>query len=212
MAYSEKKIEEFRGISDIVIVPLIEDTADNLVYGDEVIPLAGAAELTKETETSQESHYYDNVAALVISGEGADKIKMKISALALDRLALISGRYYDPEKDMFVETPRKIKYFALGYKTGVTGDSGEHDRFVWRYKVQFSLPNESYKTKTNESTAEGQEIECTAIYTNKRFVVDGESVPLKALVVANKGKADLSTYFDKPTYPDDVKVKAAAGE
>lgn len=208
--FSPKKYEEFRGISDVVVAPIISDTAEELTYG-EVIPLCGTSELTKETETSQESHYYDNVAALVVSGEGADNVKMKISALALDRLALISGRYYDATRDMYVERPRAVKYFALGYKTGITGDSGEHDRFAWRYKVQFNLPNESYKTKTNDASAEGQELDCVAIYTNKRFEVDGETVPLKALVVADTGKADLTEFFSKVTFPDDVTVAEAAG-
>ena len=197
--------EEYRGISDVVIAPLVKNTATELTYGT-VIPLAGIAELTRETETSQESHYYDNQAALVVSGEGADTVKMKVSALGLDRLAQISGRYYDETKDMYVETPRAIKYFAVGYKTGITGDSGEHDRYVWRYMCQFDLPSEAYKTKDNSATAEGQEVTMTCIYTKKRFTIDGEKKPLKALVVADTGKADLSTFFDQVTFPEDVKA------
>lgn len=211
---SDKKIEEFRGISDLVVAEMTKNTADELTYGD-VIPLAGVAELSKETETSQEEHYYDNVAALVITGEGADTLKVKISALSLDRLALITGRHYDAEKDMLVEIPYKTKYFAVGYKTGIVGDSGEHDRYVWRYMCQFALPNESYKTKTNDTTAEGQELELKCVYTKKRFDVagNGELVPLKATVVANTGKADLSEFFSKVTFPTDVKAKAEpAGE
>lgn len=205
----DKKYEEFRGVSDVVIAPLLTNTLTELTYG-EVIPLAGVAELSKDVETSQETHYYDNQAALVVSGEGADNYKLKMSALDLQRLALISGRHYDADTDMLVETPHTIRYFAVGYKTGVVGDSGEHDRYVWKYMCQFAIPNEAFKTKDNAATAEGQEITMTAIHTKKRFVINGESKPAKGIVVANTGKADLSTFFDKVTMPDEVKAVEAA--
>lgn len=211
MAFEAKKIEEFRGVSDVVIAPLTADTAEELTYG-EVIPLAGISELSKEVETSQETHYYDNVAALVISGEGADNYTMKLSALDLQRLALVSGRHYDEATGMLVETERKLQYFAVGYKTGLTGDValGDYDRYVWKYKCQFNMPGEAAKTKDNSSTAEGQEIKLVSIFTNHRFEIDGKKKSAKGIVVADVGKADLSTFFDTVTLPDAVKAAAAA--
>lgn len=209
--FGAKKIEEFRGVSDFVIAPMLTDTADGMTYG-EVIPLAGIQELTKEVETSQETHYYDNVAALVISGEGADNYTVKVSALDLQRLSLISGRHYDADKDMMVETERKLQYFAVGYKTGLTGDveRGDYDRYVWKYKCQFDMPGDSAKTKDNSATAEGQELKLVSIFTNYREEIDGKMKPLKGLVVA-EGKADLSTFFTAVTKPSEVTVKAASG-
>lgn len=205
------KIVETRGVSDVVIAPLTADTAEELTYG-EVLELAGISELNKEVETSQETHYYNNVAALVISGEGADNYTMKLSALDLQRLALISGRHYDEATGMMVETERSLKYFAVGYKTGLTGDVeiGDYDRYVWKYKCQFDMPNESAKTKDNNATAEGQEIKLTSIFTNHKFEIDGKQKAVKGIVVADIGKADLSQFFSKVTLPTEVTAKAAA--
>lgn len=208
--FAPKKIEEFRGVSDVVIAPLTADTTDELTYG-EVLELAGISELSKEVETSQETHYYDNVAALVISGEGADNYTMKLSALDLQRLALVSGRHFDAETGMLVETERSLKYFAVGYKTGLTGDValGDYDRYVWKYKCQFDMPGENAKTKDNNSTAEGQELKLTSIFTNHRFEIDGKQKSVKGIVVENTGKADLTEFFKQVTLPTDVKPKAA---
>lgn len=204
---NKKVIEEFRGISEAVIARVLKNDGDELTFG-EVRPFAGMAELSKETTTSQETHYYDNVAAIVITSEGEDKLSLKTSALPLELLAEITGRHYDEEKDMIIEGERETRYFAFGYKTGVVGTSTEHDRYVWRYICQFSTPKESYKTKDNNATAEGQELELTSVFTQKKFDVGGKQKTIKAIVL-KEGKADLSKFFDKVTLPDEVTVKQA---
>lgn len=212
MAYAAKKIEEYRGIADLVIAELLtDDNEKGLTYG-EVIELAGIAELSKETETSQETHYYDNKAAAVLSGEGADTYTLKVSALDLQRLALIAGRHYDEATGALLETVRKLKYFAVGYKTGLTGDAelGDYDRYCWKYKCQFDLPNEKAVTKDNNATAEGQELKLTSIMTNKKFpTAEGEEEAAKGLVVADVGKVDLKDFFSQVTFLADLQAKVA---
>ena len=213
MAFEAMTIQVYRGVSDLVVAPLLVDTAEELSYG-EVIPLAGLAELSKETETSQETHYYDNKAATVISGEGADTYTLRISALDLQRLALIAGRHYDETTGALLETVRKLKYFAVGYKTGLTGDAaiGDYDRYCWKYKCQFDLPSEKAVTKDNTATAEGQEIKLTYIFTNKKFTTEeGESESAKGIVVADVGKCDLSTFFKQVSFLEDLQVATAEG-
>lgn len=202
-----KVIEEFRGVSDVVIAQITANTSTDLTYG-EVMPLCGVAELSKETSTSQETHYYDNSAALVISGEGEDKLTLKTSAVPLDKLALITGRHYDANLDALIECEREQRYFAVGYKTGLVGSDTEHNRYVWRYVCQFDIPKESFKTKDNNATAEGQELTLTAIHTIKKFEIDGKQKSVKATVV-KEGKADLSTFFDKVVLPGELTAKAA---
>ena len=209
MNFAPMKIEEYRGVADLVIAPLTKDDENELTYGD-VIELAGIAELSKETETAQETHYYNNKAATVISGEGADTYTLKISALELQRLALIAGRHYDEVTGALLETIRKLKYFAVGYTTGLTGDAeiGDYDRYVWKYKCQFDLPNEKAVTKSNQATAEGQELKFTSIFTNHKFETEeGEKESAKGLVVADVGKVDLADFFKKVTFLADLKEK-----
>ncbi|MEE6208270.1 MAG: major tail protein, partial [Alphaproteobacteria bacterium] len=78
------------------------DTNDSFTTGP-VFAIAGVAEISKTTSSSNEAHYYDNIPAVVISGQGADEITVNVSALPADVAAFISGQYYDETTGMFVE-------------------------------------------------------------------------------------------------------------
>ena len=54
-----KKIVEYRGIEGLVGAILEEDTKEGLTYGTPFY-IAGTSELSKETETASDTHYYDN--------------------------------------------------------------------------------------------------------------------------------------------------------
>ena len=67
-------ITEYRGIRGLVACELLSDTEEGLVYDDEIFPIAGVSELTKTTESSSDTHYYNNLPAVVITSTGADEV------------------------------------------------------------------------------------------------------------------------------------------
>ena len=75
------KYTEFRGVDNLVAAEVTTD--DNEESGGyvtgAVFPIAGAAEISKTTETSSETKYYDNIPALVLNSEGADEITITCS-------------------------------------------------------------------------------------------------------------------------------------
>ena len=92
-------IEEYRGIRGLKAAILLSDTDSELTY-DSVFDVAGTAELSRATENSSEAHYYDNTAAVVVDGVGADTVTASVSAIPLDVLAKITGQYIDSKSSL----------------------------------------------------------------------------------------------------------------
>lgn len=197
---------EFRGCKKLVYAEVTKDnngsgTGDGYVTGT-VKELAPVAEISKSVETSAESHYYDNVAAIIINSEGEDKVSFTIAVPDDATLADITGRTYDAEKKMFVESERVQKYFAVGYILGEKGE-GDDERFVWRYKGTFNIPDETSATEDNGTGANNMSLEFTGIYTEHIFV-NG-----KGSGVAGKAKAGFVRASDLPTNCTEAKWFAA---
>lgn len=197
------EIVEYRGIEGLVYAELLEDTQENLSYG-EVKPLCGVATLSRTTENSSEAHYYDNIPAVVVDSTGADEVAIGVSAIPFSVLADITGQHYDAELGAFVEGERESKYFAIGYKTAKTNGD---EVYVWRFKGTFSIPDSEHNTKDDGTEGTGQELTYTGINTTHKFTKTGKTG--KALSVdLGEGNADVSTFFDSVTTYDTLKAKA----
>lgn len=195
---------EYRGVSDLVYAEIIADDAENYTTG-EVKILAGVAEISKTTESSAETHYYDNSPAVIVTTAGADEITCTVSAIPLDVLADITGQMYDSTLGAFMEGQRVTKYFAIGYKTKRTDNT---EVYVWRYKGTFGIPDSTHVTEDDGTDANGQEVVFTGIETAHKFASIGKGI--KSLNVdVGLGLADVSTFFDTVTTPDMLKVKTA---
>jgi phi13 family phage major tail protein len=196
------EIYEYRGVEGLVAAEVIKDDADALEFG-EVFKIAGVAEIGRTTENSSETHYYDNVPAVVISSTGADTVTCSVSAIPLDVLAKITGQEYDEKLGTLIEGQRASKYFALGYKTKKTNGK---EVYVWRFKGQFNIPDQTNSTENDGTDANGQEVVFTGISTTHKFTKTGK--PAKAINVdLEKDLADVSTFFDTVTTIDDLKAK-----
>lgn len=197
----EKKIVEFRGARDAVYARVITDTLEKFETG-EVKPLAGLQEVTRTTETSSESKYYDNKPAIVVKGTGSDEVNLVVSVLTPETVADVTGQYYDKDTGAVAEGENEIEYFALGYIIKATDGT---ERYVWRYKGIFSIPDESSATEDDGTDTKNQEITYTGVNTIHKFEKTGKTG--KALVVPDDGRADLSTFFDQVTTIDTLEVK-----
>lgn len=197
------KIFEYRGVEGLVYAPVTNDDNDTGYVTGAVKPLAGVAEISKSTDSSNEAHYYDNLPAVVVSSTGSDEITISASAIPLDVLADITGQFYDAETGMFVEKERTPKYFAIGYQTKTTdGDV----MYVWRLKGTFNIPDQTNQTEDDGTDANGQEITFTGISTTHKFTKTGNK-PAKAITVnTGLGLADVTNFFDSVQTPDTVQA------
>lgn len=197
------QIYEYRGIEGLVYAPIVEDSKEKFATGT-VKDLAGVSQITKNTESTTETHFYDNIAAVVVSSDGEDTVTMNTSAIPHDTLADITGQYYDAETGMFVEQEREPKYFAIGYITKTTDGV---EILVWRLKGRFSLPGQTSATEDKGTSANGQELTFTGINTIHKFEKTGKRA--KAINVNTKiNPLDKDTFFATVQTPDTV-TKAA---
>lgn len=198
---------EFRGCKNLVFAEVTKD--DNESNGGYVTgtvkKLAPVAEISKTVETSSEAHYYDNKAAIVINSEGADTVTFTIAVPTDEILAEITGRTYDSTKKMFVESERVTKYFAVGYVLGEAGE-GEDERYVWRYKGTFNIPDETAATKDDGTDANNMSLEYTGIYTEHEFT-NGKGTGVKGSAKAGfiRASSEVATedkWFSQVSTPD----------
>lgn len=195
-------IVEYRGVENLVYAELLKDDFAEYKTGA-VKKLAGVAELSRTTENSSETHYYDNAPAIVIDSVGADTVTCSVSAIPMEVLADITGQYFDAELGVFVEGQREAKYYALGYKTQTTDGA---DVYVWRHKGKFSIPDSTHTTKTNGTEANGQEVVYTGIATTHVFQKTGKVA--KAINVNTKvSTADVIGFFDEVKTIDTLVAK-----
>lgn len=202
-----QEIVEYRGVEGLVAAEVTTDdnsteTGHGYVTGN-VFAIAGVAEISKTTDSSNEAHYYDNIPAVVVTNVAADTITISASAIPLDVLAEITGQTYDSATGSLIEGPRDVKYFALGYKTRKTNGD---EVYVWRYKGTFNIPDQTNTTENDSTDANGQEIVYTGISTTHKFTKTGKGA--KALNVdVGKDLADVDEFFDAVTTPDTLTTK-----
>lgn len=197
-----QEIVEYRGVEGLVAAEVLTDDDNEGYTTGSVFAIAGVAEISKTTDSSNEAHYYDNIPAVVVSNTSSDTVTISASAIPLDVIGEITGQNYDTTTGALIEGPRDVKYFALGYKTKKTNGD---EMYVWRYKGTFNIPDQTNSTENDSTDANGQEIVYTGISTTHKFTKTGKGS--KAIVVdVAKELADVSTFFDTVTTPDSLQA------
>ncbi len=196
-----ENVFEFRGVDNLVFAEVLTDNEEEYTTG-EVKELAPVAEIGKTTESSSESHYYNNLPLIVVTATGPDEVTITCAPPALPILAEITGRTYDETLGVMVEGERVEKYHAIGYRT--KGTDGKY-RYVWRYKGKFGIPEETVATENDGTDTNNTQLVYTGISTTHKFARGGSA---RAMVVDTRaGNADVSTFFDTVTTPDTIKGK-----
>ena len=196
------EITEYRGVEGLVYAEVLEDSENAYTTGT-VKSLAGVAEISRTTDSSTESHYYDNIPAIVITSAGADTLTCTVSAIPLETLAEITGQVWDSTKGAMIEGNRQTKYFAMGYKTKKTNGD---EIYVWRYKGTFGVPDQVNHTENESTDANSQELIFTGVSTMHKFTATGKGAKALNVDVALE-LANVSTFFDAVTTPDTLTAR-----
>lgn len=205
---------EYRGVRSLVFAEVLSDDSTNGYKTDKWRELSGVQAIAVSKNESSESHFYDNAARIVIDAEGADEISLTVSILANETRAMIDGVEYDKTTNMIINTPKKRKYFALGY-IGEKTDGTEEFNIL--YKGKFSGGAETHNTKDDGTEATNVEYTYTAVHTSSK-IFDNKTVksikfPASDTVTETAVFGDFTagvSAFDVVT-PDEVKTIAAGG-
>lgn len=205
MAYkfsSEQGAYEFRGVRDLVFAEVLTDTEEEYTTG-EVYKLSPVAKVARTTENSSDAHYYDNQPLIVITSTGKDELSLTVAPMDLQTYAMVTGQFFDESTGSLIESERENKYFAIGYIT--KGTDGK-ERYVWRLKGMFSIPDEENDTEDDGTDTTNTEITWTGISTVHKFAKTGKSA--KAIVCDERYDAvDLTDFFEKVSTPDTLTGK-----
>ncbi len=197
---------EFRGVKNLVFAEVTADTESAYTTGT-VKTLAPVAEISKSVETSSEAHYYDNKAAIIIDTEGPDTVTFTVAIPDDETYAELTGRTYDSTTKRFIESERVQKYFAVGYILGEVGE-GEDERYVWRYKGTFNIPEETSQTENDSTDANNLSLVFTGIYTTHEFTNGkgtGVAGAAKAMFIRKSDNVGTAAqFFAQVTTPDTV--------
>lgn len=202
---------EYRGIRSLVVA---EVTEDNGTYtAGTWQKLAGAQSVALASNESNETHYYDNVPAIVVSSEGADEVTLTVSILDNKTRAFLEGRAYVDGSGMLVKTPKTNKVFALGFIGKKT--NGEEE-FNILYKGRFSGGGETHNTEDDGTEGTNVEYTFTSIYTTSPIYngKPAKSVKVKPTTKITEEKVfgtfteDVSTV--KPLTPDEISALETA--
>lgn len=206
---------EYRGVEGLVVAEVTKDDSAGYTAG-KWEQLSGVQSVAVSKNESSETHYYDNLAAIVIDAEGADEIELVVSVLANKTRAKIDGVEYDEANDVIINTPKQRKYFALGYIGEKTNGKKE---FNILYKGKFSGGAETHNTKDDGTEATNVTYTFTAIHTTARIATGkgGEKKPAKSVKVPASDKVTVAKVFGEFTEgvsavsvltPDDIKALA----
>lgn len=204
---------EYRGVRGLVYAEITKDDTDGYEVG-KWMEMSGVQSIAVSKTESSESHFYDNAARIVIDAEGADELAMVLSLLANKTRATIDGVEYDDTSDMIINTPKKRKYFAVGYIGEKTDGEEEINIF---YKGKFSGGGETHNTKDDGTEATNVEYTFTAVHTTakiytdkngKQHTVKSAKFPISETVTeaAVFGTMTDGTSTLEPKTPDEIKA------
>ncbi len=207
MAYkfsSEQGTYEFRGVRDLVFAEVISDTEDEFVTGS-VYKLSPVAKVTRATDNSSDAHYYDNQPMVVITSTGKDELSLTIAPMDLATYAEVTGQIFDESTGTLIECERENNYYAIGY---ITKSTDGKERYVWRLKGMFNVPNEEFNTEDDGTDATNTEITWTGVNTIHKFNKINKTV--KSIVCDERYDAiDLTSFFESVQTPDTLKGKSS---
>ena len=195
--------EEYAGVRNLVIAPMVIGANGTETYGA-VQRLSGVQAVSGEVNESSETHYYDDMAAIVVDSEGEDTYTLTVSVPSKRTRALIEGLTYDEATGALIGSKKNKGYFALGF---IGGKLNGNDEYNWIFKGKFSGGAKTHNTKTDGVEATNMEYTFTSIHSGTKFTKGGNA---KYLSVDDDGRCVLSTFFDQVTSPDALTPSAYA--
>lgn len=131
------------GLRDLYIAKITEGENGAETYGT---PRRLAKAITAEmsVEVADGTLYADDGVDVIEKEFVKGEIKLGVNDIANEDMAELLGQAADTDGVIYGKEGDTAPYFAVGFRAKKTG--GKY-KYVWLYKVKFSIPEESYETK-----------------------------------------------------------------
>jgi len=150
------------GLRDLFRAPITEDEQGNIVYGPPV-RMAKAITADLSVEVAEAILYADDGVDEIEKEFVSGTLKLNINDLPPTEQAAILGQTMGDDGVVYAGEDDDPPYQAIGFRAK---KSRGFYKYVWLYKVKFSIPNEKYQTKGDKLEFITPEIEGKFI---KRF-------------------------------------------
>lgn len=190
-----------RGLSNIYVAEITADTDAAFTPGTpiQLIP-AGEMSITVDGDATQ--YWFDNTVFATIGREGKSEITISGAGLRAAAIAALNGKTVDETTGaVFDPGEWTQKYYAFGAeKENIDGTK----EYFWFLKGTFAVPDESAKTKGEDTDATGTELVYTAIPTIHKFTATGK--PCKRVVIDTETTElkTSKTWTEQVVTPDSI--------
>ena len=196
---------EFRGTDNLWVAKLTKDDSTGYTFGA-VVNLAPTGQISRQVNSSSETHYYRNVGMITIVTKGGDTVTITTPVLSLEKLGLLTGQTVDPTTGALITGELEESYFALIYRIQLTDNSW---RYVVKYKAQLSQPPEEVsQTRSDGVNTNNQQLVFTCNKTIYEFENGGHVDGLE--LDERDNMCDFSTFFSTVYTPDTIQQIATS--
>lgn len=196
------------GLASLYMAEVTQDDASAYV-AETPEWLAPAANASQEPSVSSETQYADDQAYDVNSAEGETKITLEVTNIPLEKLALMTGREFDPTTGRMYDNSGVAPFFALSFKSLKSNGKYKYYQYL---KGKFSMPKEEIATRKEKPEPKTITIEYTAIKTVKTFVLSGSVTDGVKRVVGDEDITGFSgaSWFSAVQIPAIAAISALA--
>lgn len=202
MPYNEA---EFRGTDNLWVAKVTKDDDTGYTFGT-LVNLAPTGQISRQVNSSSETHYYSNVGMITIVTKGGDTVTITVPVLSLAKLGLLTGQTVDPTTGALITGELEEAYFALIYRIQLTDNSW---RYVVKYKAQLSQPPEEVsQTRSDGVNTNNQQLVFTCNKTIYEFENGGHVDGIE--VDERDNLCDFDSFFTTVYTPDTIDTIAKA--
>lgn len=202
MPYNEA---EFRGTDNLWVAKVTKDDNTGYTFGA-LVNLAPTGQISRQVNSSSETHYYSNVGMITIVTKGGDTVTITVPVLSLEKLGLLTGQTVDPTTGALITGELEETYFALIYRIQLTDNSW---RYVVKYKAQLSQPPEEVsQTRSDGVNTNNQQLVFTCNKTIYEFENGGHVDGIE--VDERDNLCDFDSFFTTVYTPDTIDTIAKA--
>lgn len=180
------------GLRDLYRAPITVDESGKETYGTPA-RMAKAISAELSVEVAEAILYADDGADEVVKEFVNGELTLNVNDLLPADLAALLGQTQDDDKVVYAGENDDPPYFAIGFRAKKS--NGQY-KYLWLYKVKFSIPSENYTTK-------GDSIEFTTPEIVGQFIKRPDGL-WKAEHVATPTETAATSWFTTVREPNNT--------